>query len=282
MIQGLFDLAKRKALVTGGAVGVGRACATALAMAGVDVAIIGRTRRTAEKTCDSLKAFGVDAFFVQCDVSSPEQVEDMMAVVVQRFGRIDIAVNNAGGSPSDSAISLSRKDWDRTIGVNLSGVFWCAQAQARLMSKQSPVGGKIINIASMYASVAGGNCAYNASKAAVVHLTKSLAGEWGSVNINVNCISPGWMLTPGNRVEPKLRKRMREVTPMGSLVRYQDMYGAVIYLSSAASDCVTGQELTIDGGHTVNTWLDPLVRSVPARTRPDEEEIDMNCDLAKF
>ncbi len=280
MIKKLFDLSGKKGLVTGGSIGVGRACATALAMAGADVAIIGRTKSTAERTCRSLSALGVDAFFVQCDVSDGKQVRRAMTEVAQRFGRIDVAVNNAGGSPTDSALTLSEQEWNRTLGVNLNGVFWCAQAQARQMSLQDALGGKIINIASMYASIAAGNCAYNASKAGVVHLTRSLAAEWGTFNINVNCISPGWILTPGNPMTIDERRRMREVTPMGSLICYKDLYGAVIYLASTASDNVTGQELIIDGGHSVNTWLDPLKRSVPPRSEPADEESELNSDLA--
>lgn len=281
MIKQLFDLTDKKALVTGGAVGVGRACATALAMAGADVAIIGRTKDTAEKTCETLRRLGANACFVKCDVSNPEQVGEMTADVVRRFGRIDIAVNSAGGAVSGMAMAMQKEDWDRTLALNLSGVFWCAQAQARHMSNKAQVGGKIINIASIYATAAGGDCAYNTSKAGVVHLTRSLAKEWGSENINVNCISPGWMITPGNRhgITTELRTRMREVIPLGSLMRYEDMYGAVIYLSSAASDFVTGQELIVDGGHTLDTWLVPLKRRVPARTSPDDEEREMRKDL---
>lgn len=280
MIRQLFDLSGRKALVTGGSIGVGRACATALAMAGADVAIIGRKQSTAERACNSLRDLGIETFSLQCDVSDPEQVIQTMTEIARRFGRIDIAINNAGGSPTTNALSLSKEDWSRTLDVNLSGVFWCAQAQARHMSTQDPPGGKIINIASMYASIAAGNCVYNASKAGVVHLTRSLAAEWGAFNINVNCISPGWILTPGNPLTLDERRRMREVTPMGSLIRYEDLYGAVIYLASAASDCVTGQELTIDGGHTINTWLEPLQRKIPPRARPDDEESGLNYDRA--
>jgi gluconate 5-dehydrogenase/2-deoxy-D-gluconate 3-dehydrogenase len=276
----LFDLSGKKALVTGGATGIGRACATALASGGADVAIIGRTQKTAEQTCRSLTALGVDAFFVKCDLSDHGQIPAMTTEVARRLGRIDIAVNNAGGSVSGSAMSLEKEAWDQVIGINLTAAFLCAQAQARQMSKQTPGGGKIINIASMYATIAGGNCAYNASKAGVVHLTKSLAAEWGSENINVNCISPGWMLTPLNRgITPELRTRMREVTPMGSLLRHEDIQGAVIYLASAASNFVTGHELVIDGGHTVNTWLRPLKRNQAPRTTPEDEERGIKTDL---
>lgn len=276
----LFDLSDRKALVTGGAVGIGRACATALALAGADVAIVGRTQKAVEATCDSLRKLGAEALFVKCDVADADQVEAMTEEVTRKFGRIDIAINNAGGSPERPAIELRRDEWTRTLDVNLTGVFWCAQAQARRMARQDPPGGKIINITSMYATVAGGNCAYNASKAGLVHLTRSLAAEWASFNINVNCISPGWTLTPGNPLSNELRQRMREVTPLGSLMQYRDMYGPVIYLASSASDFVTGQELTIDGGHTITPWLDPIRHDAAVRYSQDDEESGLNVDLA--
>lgn len=274
----IFDLTGKKALVTGGSVGVGRACATALAMAGADVAIVGRDLRRAERACESLSELGVSTFFVKCDVSERKQIESMTEQVVQRFGRLDIAINNAGSGILRAALDVTQEDWSQMIDVNLAGVFWCAQAQARHMVEQPSPGGKIINIASMYAKVPEGNCAYNASKAAVVHLTKSLAAEWGTQNINVNCISPGWMLTAGTFFEPELRSRMREVTPLGSLMQYRDLYGAVIFLSSSASNFVTGHNLVVDGGHTVATYLAPYERVVPARTSPEDEERGMRED----
>jgi len=276
----LFDLTGKKALVTGGGVGIGRACATALALSGVDVAISGRTREPAERTCEELRKLGVDAFFVKGDVAKEGEVDEMTAEVVRRFGRLDIGVNNAGGALPGSALDTSLEDWNQVIGSNLTGVFLCARAQARQMIRQRPAGGKIINISSMYATTAGGTASYNASKAAVVHLTRTLAVEWGSQNINVNCISPGWMLTPANRgITPELRVRMREVTPMGSLLRHEDIHGALIYLASAASNFVTGHDLVVDGGHTLNTWLRPLQRSVPPRTSPEDEEREFKVDL---
>lgn len=279
MEVGIFDLKGKKALVTGGGGGVGRACATALAIAGADVAIVGRTRRNGEEVCRSLTEIGVTTCFVQCDVSDHAQIEQMTEEVVARLDRIDIAVNNAGRSGEFAAIDQTPEDWDLTFAVNLSGLFWGAQAQARQMTKQSPIGGKIINIASIYATIAGGNCAYNASKAAIVQLTKSLAAEWGKYNINVNCISPGWMLTPGNIIESSMREQMRKLTPMGSLMRYEDIYGAVVFLASSASDFVTGHNLIIDGGHTTNTWLEPHLRTVPPRSTQQDEEEGLKSDM---
>jgi NAD(P)-dependent dehydrogenase (short-subunit alcohol dehydrogenase family) len=281
MEAGLFDLKGKKALVTGGARGIGRACATALATQGSDVVIAGRTRETGERTAESLQRLGVNAFFVHCDVSDQDQVGQMIAQVVKQFGRLDIAVNNAGGSGYGTALTLEKGEWDRTMNVNLGGVFWCAQAEARQMCSQEPLGGKIINIASMYATVAGGTCAYNASKAGVVHLTRSLASELGPSNINVNCISPGWMLTPGNPISLEMREQMRKITPLGSLLKYEDIYGAVIFLASRASDFVTGHDLVIDGGHTANTWLVPPARLAPPKNTLEHELRGLAEDLGK-
>ena len=206
----------------------------------------------------------------------------MTAAVVKRFGRLDIGVNNAGFAiPRGGAESLELSQWERVLAVNLTGAFLCAQAQAQQMMGQSPAGGKIINIASMFGTIAGGNCAYNAAKAGVIHLTRTLAAEWGRFNINVNCISPSWAMTPLMVHTPEnVRARMREVTPMGHLLRPEDLYGAVLFLASAASDFVTGHDLIVDGGHTVNTWLAPLGREVPPRVSPAEEELQTWSDLA--
>jgi sorbose reductase len=281
----LFELKDRCALVTGGAMGLGRACATALTMGGANVAIVDINDTVGEKTAATLRARGVESLFVHCDVSRPEDIARMTSTVIERFGRLDIGVNNVGyGLPEGGSESLSLEDWNRVLAVNLTGVFLCAQAQAQQMIKQPLAGGKIINIASMYGLIAGGNCAYNTSKAGVIHLTRSLAAEWGRFNINVNCISPSWVMTPAMVAEtpPEIRQQIREVTPMGHVERPEDLYGAVLFLASAASDFVTGHNLVVDGGHTLNTWFrpfTPLQRTIPPRVDPDGEVRATRQDL---
>lgn len=280
----LFELTGKNALVTGGAVGLGRACAIALAKGGANVAIVDINESAGEKTAASIRAQGVDAFFVQCDVSRKQQVHTMTAAVVERFGRLDIGVNNAGfGITEGGSESLEQDEWDRVLGVNLTGVFLCAQAQARLMIRQSPVGGKIINTASIYGLIAGGNCSYNTAKAGVIHLTRSLAAEWGRFNINVNCFSPSWVMTPGMIDTPAdVRAQIREVTPMGHVQRPEDIYGAILFLASSASDFVTGHNLVIDGGHTLNTWFKPFTpqhRTLLPRVSPEGELTETLKDL---
>ena len=276
----LFDLTGKKAVVTGGSIGIGRACATALAMAGADVAIVARNKTLGEHAAESIRALGVDSIFIQCDVAKQDQVKAMMSTVVQRFGCLDIAVNNAGFGIFGETKDTHETVWNRVIDVNLKGTFFCIQEQVNQMIQQQPTEGKIINMASIYGTVAGGHGAYNAAKAGVIHLSKTMAVELGRFNINVNCISPSWTMTPAMSSEtPEHRQRMREVTPLGHVQRPEDLYGATVYLASKASDYVTGHNLIVDGGHTLNTWLESLQRDIAPRISPNEEIAEMEKDL---
>ena len=276
----LFDLTGRKALVTGGAVGIGRGYAVALARAGADVAIVDIDEETARKTSEEVKAMGRDSLAVRCDVTDGGQVGEMVARVVERFGRLDIGVNNAGIAILGADEELDQAAWDKVIAVNLTGAFLCAQAEARQMIAQTPTEGKIINTASMSARIANCNASYDASKAGIVHMTRTLAAEWGRFNINVNCISPSYLLTPMHASTPIVaRQRIRELTPLGHVQRPEDLYGAVVFLASAASNYVTGHDLLVDGGHTLNAWLVPLSRDLPPRVSPEQETVQLKHDL---
>ncbi len=276
----LFDLTGKMALVTGGAVGIGRGCAVALARAGANVAVVDINEDAGKKTAEEIQSMGVEGLFVACDVTKKAQVQDMVQQVVTRFGRLDIAVNNAGIAILGGDEDIDQADWDKVIAVNLTGTFLCAQAAAQQMIRQEPTEGKIINIASMSATIANCNASYDASKAGVVHMTKTLAAEWGRFNINVNCISPSYLLTPMHASTPLVaRERIRELTPLGHMERPEDLYGAVNFLASAASDYVTGLDLMVDGGHTLNAWLVPLARSVPPRVNPEQETVQLKHDL---
>ncbi len=279
----LFDLIGKKALVTGGAVGIGRGCAVALAQAGADVAIVDIDEKTGTKTAEEIKSMGRQSLFVKCDVTDKQQVQAMVTAVVEAFDQLDIAVNNAGIAILGADEELPQADWDKVIAVNLTGTFLCAQAEAQQMIRQTPTEGKIINIASMSARIANCNASYDASKSGVVHMTKTLAVEWGRFNINVNCISPSYILTPMHASTPvAVRQRIREITPMGYVERPEDLSGAVIFLASAASNYVTGHDLLVDGGHTLNAWLAPLGREIPPRISPDQESKQMKADLDKM
>ena len=271
----LFDLSGKKALVTGGAMGIGRACAFALATAGADVAIVDVNEDIGNKTAASIKAMGRDAMFIRCDVTDSVQIHTMIESVARRFGRLDIAVNNAGLYRPGADETQSKQDWDQVVGVNLTGTWLCACAQMQQMITQTPTEGKIINIASIAATMACSNGSYDASKAAVVHLTRTLAARWGRYNINVNSVSPGYVGTVfGTSRSPEERQRIRALTPLGHVQRLEDLHGPLLFLASRASDYVTGQNLVVDGGHTLSTWMMPLERSVPARVDAAQEIIE--------
>ena len=277
----MFSLRGKKAMVTGGALGIGRACAKALAMGGADVAVLDSDETMGRVTAEWLAGSeGVEAVCFPCDVSNELQIQSAISAVVERFGRLDIAINSAGGASTDSdGIHQSRAAWDRVIAVNLTGLWLCAQAQAIQMCAQSPSGGKIINIASAAARNASSDGAYCASKAGVVQLTRSLAMQLGASNINVNSISPGVFMT---RLLATLtleeRTRLREITPLGYVARPREICGAVLFLASSASDFVTGHDLLIDGGRTLSTWPLPERQSA-ARVSESEEIEDMQRDL---
>ncbi len=276
----LFDLSGKKALVTGGAVGIGRACATALANAGADVAILDLDANAGNKTADGIHAVGRRSLFLRCDVTRRDQVQEAVQKVAETFGRLDIAVNNAGIGILGADEEFPLADWEKVIAVNLTGTFLCAQAEAQQMLRQTPIEGKIINIASMSANICNCNAAYNSSKAGVVQMTRMLATEWGQYNINVNCISPSYVLSPMHASTPvEVRQRIRELTPLGHVQRPDDLHGAVVFLASTASNYVTGHDLVVDGGHTLNAWLTPLGRSAPPRVSPEQETVQLKADL---
>jgi NAD(P)-dependent dehydrogenase (short-subunit alcohol dehydrogenase family) len=276
----LFDLTGKKALVTGASVGIGRGCALALARAGADVAIVDLNEKAGASTAQEIRSLGRQAVFIPCNVTRKDEVQGMVRRAVEAFGRLDIALNNAGIGILGADEELDQEAWDKVIAVNLTGVFLCAQAEAQQMIRQQPTEGKIINIASMSATIANCNASYDASKAGVVHLTRTLAAEWGRYNINVNCISPSYVLTPMHASTPTVvRERIRQLTPLGHVERPEDLHGAVIFLASAASNYVTGHDLMVDGGHTLNAWLTPLTRSVPPRVSPAEETVQLKHDL---
>jgi NAD(P)-dependent dehydrogenase (short-subunit alcohol dehydrogenase family) len=253
----------------------------ALAQAGADVAVVDLDEKTGTKTVDDIKSFGRDSLFVRCDVTKKEQVDAMISAVLKRFGRLDIGVNNAGIGILGGDLDYPADAWNKVINVNLTGIYLCAQAEASQLVKQNPTGGKIINTASMSARICNCNASYNASKGGVVEMTRMLAAEWGAYNINVNCISPSYILSPMHASTPvEVRARIRELTPLGYVERPEDLYGPVVFLASEASNYVTGVDLLVDGGHTLNAWLTPLQRAVPPRVTPEQETVQLKHDLA--
>jgi NAD(P)-dependent dehydrogenase (short-subunit alcohol dehydrogenase family) len=251
-----FRLDGRVALVTGGGQGIGRAFAHALGEAGAAVAIDDIIFSRAETVAAELQGKGIDALAIEADVRAADQVQRMVAAVLERWGHLTIAVNNAGIGAWIDAETQSEDDWDLMMNTNLKGVYLCAQAEARVMLKAGY--GKIINTASMSGHIVNmpqNQSAYNASKAGVLHLTRSLAAEWAARGIRVNSISPGYtrtqlvadlLQTPqGKEMLPHWMSR----TPAGRMAEVTDLTGAVVYLAAEASDFMTGSDLTIDGGY---------------------------------
>jgi NAD(P)-dependent dehydrogenase (short-subunit alcohol dehydrogenase family) len=272
----LFDITGKKALVTGSGAGIGRALALTLAENGTDVAIVDINAEVAERTADEIRALGVASLAVVCDVTKGDQVEAMVRRVAQHFGRLDIAVNNAGIYVPGDDEEHTEEDWRRVIDINLTGVWLSANAEMRVMRAQSPAGGKIVNTGSLATTRAISNASYDAAKVGVAHMSATLGRQWGQYNINVNTLSPGYVGTAFGKVRsPQQQARLREITPMGHLMRMRDLAGTLLYLVSEASDYVTGENVMVDGGHSVSTWMRPLAeRAVPPRIGPEDEVDD--------
>jgi len=250
-----FRLDGKIALVTGGGQGIGQAFAHALASAGASVAIVDINPDTSDKVSQEIKTLGQESISIVADVTSIADVQRMVDKVIEKWGRLDIAVNNAGRTLWKNAEDVSEEEWDKVVDLNLKAVFFCAQAEAMVMIPQKY--GKIINTASMSATIVNypqSQASYNSSKAGVVHLTKSLASEWAKHGIRVNCISPGYTITPLVNTIPEVKELLplwAKLTPLGRLGQVDDLKGAIVFLASPASDFMTGHDLIIDGGYTI-------------------------------
>jgi len=251
-VRDLFDLTDQNAIVTGAGGGIGRELCHALAEMGANLALVDTVRESTEKLAKELGKYGKKATVYLTDVSKEAEVEDMVKKVLSAMGRVDILVNCAGifywGPPEE--IKVDR--WDRVLDVNLKGTFLCCRAVGRSMIANKR--GKIINIASISASIVNrpANVAYNASKAGVVILTKTLAADWAQYNVNVNSISPGYMSTGMTDEKDALYgAEWRSMTPMHRLGDADELKGVVVFLASDASKLMTGQDLILDGGFTL-------------------------------
>lgn len=245
----------KKIFVTGGARGIGKSVATAFAEAGADIAIVDVDIAEAEKTAAELAANnGVHTIAIKADVTKPEDVDAMVAKVVETFGRLDVAFCNAGICMNIPAEEMTYDQWRKVIDINLTGVFLTAQAAGKVMLKQGS--GSIINTASMSAHIVNvpqPQCSYNASKAGVIQLTKSLAIEWAKRGVRVNCISPGYIgtdLTLSSESLKPLIEKWNAMAPMGRLGRPDELQSICVYLAGDTSSFTTGSDFIVDGAFT--------------------------------
>ncbi|AMM21613.1 3-oxoacyl-ACP reductase [Frondihabitans sp. PAMC 28766] len=248
-----FDMTGRTSVVTGSTRGLGRAFATALAEAGSNVVIVGRDAAAAASVQAELEALGVGVLTVLADVTKRPDVERLLSAAVERFGRVDVLVNNAGTCIHKPALDVTDDEWRDVMSVNLDGLWIASQVFGRHMVERG--GGSIVNVGSMSASIVNRpqwQPAYNASKAAVHHLTRSLAAEWAPSHVRVNAIAPGYMHTDMAPIDdPQFYRHWIEDAPQQRAGEPDELGPAMVFLASDASSFMTGSVLTIDGGYTV-------------------------------
>jgi NAD(P)-dependent dehydrogenase (short-subunit alcohol dehydrogenase family) len=252
-ILSLFKLDGKKAIVTGAGRGLGRDIAIGLAEAGADVAVIDMLIKEAEETAAEIKKLGRDSIAIEADVTNEDSVKNSIQKAINKFGRIDILVNNAGICNWVPAEDMEYDTWKKVLDVNLNGVFLYCKWVGKEMIKQKA--GSIINVSSMSAyivNVPKKQCHYNTSKAAVVHLTKSLALEWAPYNVRVNAVCPGFMMTPLLKIaEKEILDQWISVTPQKRIPDPSELKGIFVFLASDAASYFTGSSIIGDGGYTL-------------------------------
>lgn len=253
-VKEMFDLSGKTAVVTGGSIGLGAQMATGLAEAGANLVIAARKVERCIEMCANLEKKGIRAQAVACDVSQAGDCQNLVDATVKEFGTLDILVNNAGYTWAADAMNYPLEKWHQIMDINLTGVFQLSVMAARVMKEQGR--GKIINITSVAglggtAPEAQNTIAYNTSKGAIFTLTRDLAVKWARYGIYVNAIAPGFF--PTHMSSGLLKKNTHLVLPMVPLNRLggeEDLKGTIVFLSSAASDYITGQCIMVDGGQT--------------------------------
>lgn len=248
-----FSLSGKVSVVTGAARGIGRALAVALAEAGSDVAVLVRNPDTVANLVDEIEKLGVRAIAVAADVTQLEQVDTAVQEITDRLGPVDVLVNNAGTCVHRPALEVTPEEWQSVMDVNVNGVWHCAQSFGRRMVERGS--GTIINIGSISALIVNRpqwQPGYNASKAAVHQLTKSLAVEWAEHGVRVNALAPGYVKTEMAPVDdPRFKPRWIDDAPMQRYALPSELGPTVVYLASDASSFMTGEVLVFDGGYTL-------------------------------
>jgi len=254
MLKKLFSLEGKVVLITGGAQGIGKAVAEHMAAVGADLVILDQQVEKAQATADEIaKKYQRKVTAYGVDVTKPDQIAAAIEQADTEMGKLDLLFNNAGIVFQKPVIDLTPNEWTKVIDVNLNGVFFVAQAFGRYLIARGK-GGAIVNTASMSATIVNypqQQASYNASKAGVVQLTKSLAVEWAEHGIRVNCISPGYIFTElTSFVRQDWQDGWKELTPIKRMGKPEELAGAVIYLLSDSASFATGTDLIIDGGFT--------------------------------
>jgi NAD(P)-dependent dehydrogenase (short-subunit alcohol dehydrogenase family) len=256
MIEKLFDLRGRVAIVTGGSRGLGAEFAEGLAEAGASVMLCARRDEWLVPGVESLRGRGFAVHAMRCDVSNIEQVQAVIDTTVERFGQIDILVNNAGVSWGERPETMTLAQWQKVIDTNLTGAFLFSQAAGREMLKRQY--GRIINIASIAGLQGNVNgpyyAGYAASKAGLMGLTRELAASWGRHGIRVNAIAPGFFPSRLSEASIKLvEDGIKKTTPLGRVGQPGELKGVAVFLASDASNYITGQTIVVDGGGSIAT-----------------------------
>ena len=241
-------LKDKVALITGGARGIGQAIAMTFAREGADIVVADVNLEIAQKTALEIEGLGRKALALEMDVTSYEKVEEGINKILDKMGKVDILVNNAGITKDNLVLRMSQAEWDAVINVNLKGTFNCIKAVSRPMVKQRS--GRIISIASIIGLMGNpGQANYAASKAGIIALTKTIAKELASRNINANAVAPGFIQTEMTAKLPEdIKKKMLEAIPLAKLGTPQDVANLCLFLASDESSYITGQTITIDGG----------------------------------
>lgn len=251
MNQQLFDLSGKVAVVTGARTGLGQAIAVGLAQAGADIIAVGSTQF--EETKTKVEGAGRRFHSIQADLTNSKNIPSVVEEMTSTFGKMDILVNNAGIILRDDAVDYSEEYWDKVMNINVKAAFMLSQGAIRQYQKQG-TGGKIINIASLLSFQGGIRVpAYTASKFGIAGITMALSNEVAKDNINVNAIAPGYMITDNTealRNDPDRYQAILDRIPAGRWGDSEDLVGTAVFLSSKASDYVTGQIIAVDGG-----WL---------------------------
>lgn len=248
-----FEVKDKVAIVTGSSKGIGRAIAIGLAEAGADVALFARTENELQEVASKIESIGRKALPLVTDVTDADNVESSIKQVIKTFGKIDILVNNAGINIRKPALDYEEEDWNKIVDINMKSVFMLSKLVGSYMKEQNS--GKIVSIASVDGHIgATTGVIYGMTKAAVIHMTKVLAIEWGKYNINVNAIGPGYVktqITAEKLENPEYMKYVMDRSPIKRIGTFEDMVGATVFLSSEASDFMTGQTLLVDGGMSI-------------------------------